>query len=321
MGGMRPAATAGRGRCRMTTHTGRDAARGSSREGAVRASDRRVIRPAAAARPATDTSRAPRGGDPTIVARRILSELWNGEEHARLFDLVDPDCAIDDWPSSAPACGRLLLLNLIDTYKAFVPDLQFQVEEEISESRRAMCYWSATGAHHGVAGGVQPTGNAVRLHGVMTVALSRRDTVEHLRATWDICGLIQQLGLDARGFDAALNLPIADVRVRAISRTAGVPLLFFPVMSLPGWVTWRRFIDVYKTRRSVVTFQTIGNRLALQHAPVPAGYDIRSETAAMWCRLKEAGIDGPFDVVGHSAGGTLALDFALEHPHQVRSLV
>jgi pimeloyl-ACP methyl ester carboxylesterase len=44
------------------------------------------------------------------------------------------------------------------------------------------------------------------------------------------------------------------------------------------------------------------------------------ETAAAWAALADAGAQGPCDLIGHSAGGTLALDFALRHPEFVRSL-
>jgi pimeloyl-ACP methyl ester carboxylesterase len=45
------------------------------------------------------------------------------------------------------------------------------------------------------------------------------------------------------------------------------------------------------------------------------------ESAAMARALDRLGLDGPLDITGHSFGALVALDFALDHPDRVRTLV
>jgi pimeloyl-ACP methyl ester carboxylesterase len=99
-----------------------------------------------------------------------------------------------------------------------------------------------------------------------------------------------------------------------------VPLILFPTLTLPGWVTWKRFLDAIGDSRPVLTFQLFANLWAYRGFDVPSGYCFSWETLAVERALREARMRGPLDLVGHSAGGALALDFALGGGGRVRSL-
>ena len=258
--------------------------------------------------------------DPKMACRRIFDEIANQEDHGCLKTLVDDACGFDDIGARPSRSGPLVLLDLLNAYRMFVPDLTFTVEEQLREGRKVVTCWSATGRHRGFAEGLPPSGATVRLRGTLVATTSPWGRLEHLRGSWDVAGFVHQIGIARRRFDALLAPAHDTVRIRAIAQVDGVPILLFPTLSLPGWVTWRHFVDDLKTRRPVITFQALGNRRAFEGDPVTRDYGVRAENRALRVALERAGLRPPYDIVGHSAGGTAALDFALDHPREARSL-
>jgi pimeloyl-ACP methyl ester carboxylesterase len=55
--------------------------------------------------------------------------------------------------------------------------------------------------------------------------------------------------------------------------------------------------------------------------PVGAGFDLAEVAVAIRAGLGEHGVGEPFDLVGHSLGGGVAIQFAAQHPDAVRRLI
>jgi pimeloyl-ACP methyl ester carboxylesterase len=258
--------------------------------------------------------------DPKLACRKIFDEIANQEDHGLLKTLVDDACGFDDLDVRPPRSGPLLLLDLLNAYRMFVPDLSFTVEEQVREGRKVITYWSATGSHRGIAERLPPSRATIRLRGTLVATTSSRGRLEHLRGSWDVGGFVQQVGVERRRFNALLAPAHDTVPIRAVAHVDGVPILFFPTLSLPGWCTWKYFVDDLKARRPVINFQALGNRRAFEGDPVTRDYGVKAENRALHVALERAGIRPPYDIVGHSVGGTAAVDFALDHPRETRSM-
>jgi pimeloyl-ACP methyl ester carboxylesterase len=90
---------------------------------------------------------------------------------------------------------------------------------------------------------------------------------------------------------------------------------------LTGWKSWEPHQARLAATRRVARVQPLSVQLGLENRPVPAGYSVDLESAALAAGLAAAGLAEPVDLVAWSYGGAIALDFALDHPERIRTLV
>ena len=82
---------------------------------------------------------------------------------------------------------------------------------------------------------------------------------------------------------------------------------------------WGRVPQALSRARTVYNLQSIAVEFGLADRVLPHGYSIRTEAEAMRRSLDANGLR-TVDVIGMSHGGVVALVFALDNPHRVRTL-
>ncbi len=98
----------------------------------------------------------------------------------------------------------------------------------------------------------------------------------------------------------------------------GDPIVLMPG-SLSGWLQWIAHAERLATRHTVVRAQIRSVELVEAGEPVPADYGVVTERDALLSTVDSIGID-QFDLIGWSAGGSIALSFAMAHPERVKTL-
>jgi pimeloyl-ACP methyl ester carboxylesterase len=95
-----------------------------------------------------------------------------------------------------------------------------------------------------------------------------------------------------------------------------------PLVLVHGLATtrsvWRRVVPLLARTHQVVVLDVPGFGTS---APVGPGFDLDAVADAIGRAVREAGVGEPFQLVGHSMGGAIALTLAARAPQRVRSLV
>src|SRR3712207_365110 len=95
------------------------------------------------------------------AARRVYS-MFNEGDLDGLADLVAEDVVDHEAPPGQPQ-GLAGLRGWLSTIRAAFPDLEFTVEDVISEGDRVVCRVTMRGTHEGELYGMAPTGRSVQV--------------------------------------------------------------------------------------------------------------------------------------------------------------
>jgi pimeloyl-ACP methyl ester carboxylesterase len=107
--------------------------------------------------------------------------------------------------------------------------------------------------------------------------------------------------------------------LQAIIEGRGSPLVMLGGGTV-GAAEFEPHAHILSEDHRVIRLETINVERSRSAEPLPGGYSIRTESAAMARTLDRLKIDRPIDLVGHSFGALVALDYALDHPHRIRTL-
>jgi pimeloyl-ACP methyl ester carboxylesterase len=116
---------------------------------------------------------------------------------------------------------------------------------------------------------------------------------------------------------AALERPVA---LRAFSEGKG-PALCMLGGGIAGAAGFASHAAELANEFRVIRLQTLNVECADSRHALPPRYSIKLESEAMRAALDVIAPTEQLDIVGHSFGALVALDFSLDHPGRVRSLV
>jgi steroid delta-isomerase-like uncharacterized protein len=127
------------------------------------------------------------------VSRRILEEAFGQGQLALIDEFVAADAVDHDPANPEDVRGPAGLKQQISMYRAAFPDLQFKIEDTISQDDRVVIRWSSRGTHRGELMGLAPTGKVVSVTGISIDRFADGKIVESW-TNWDVLGLMRQLG-------------------------------------------------------------------------------------------------------------------------------
>ncbi len=126
------------------------------------------------------------------VMRRFV-EFINTASEKLAAELISPDAIFHVPGRSEPMRGPAGYLAIIGMMRSGFPDVQWRLEETISEGDKVAARFTMRGTHLGTFFGVPPTGKPIEVQAMNFYRLSDGQFVEE-RGQPDLLGLLQQIG-------------------------------------------------------------------------------------------------------------------------------
>jgi steroid delta-isomerase-like uncharacterized protein len=129
------------------------------------------------------------------VVRRWFAEVWNNGRSEAMEELLAADAPVYGLQSGndvvrGPAGFRPFYEQLTRAFSGIF----FTIEQAISEGDMVAVRWSAQMTHTGDHLGAAPTGNSVKITGMVFARVRDGKVVEGWN-NWDMMGLMQGIGL------------------------------------------------------------------------------------------------------------------------------
>jgi len=128
------------------------------------------------------------------IVRRLIEEVWTKGNLSVADELFSEDYTHHDPSTLDFGKGPEGEKKRATLYRTAFPDLQFTIEEMISEGQTAVCRWSSTGTHQGPLNVISPTGKKVRVSGMTFIRLAGGKIIEGW-VNWDALSLLQELNV------------------------------------------------------------------------------------------------------------------------------
>ncbi len=127
------------------------------------------------------------------IARRCMEDFW-GKGDASVADQIFAEDCVFHIPNAPPiGQGPQAAKEFLAHVRSEFTDFHTVVERVIANGNIAIAYGSGEGVHVGTQLRARPTGEKVKMFGVLTLRISDGKIVDY-RADWDTAAFERQLG-------------------------------------------------------------------------------------------------------------------------------
>jgi steroid delta-isomerase-like uncharacterized protein len=123
-----------------------------------------------------------------VLVRRRVEEIWHQGNLAAIDDLIAADLV-----SNGQATGREGFRQFVSAVRMAFPDLQFTIEDIVTEGDKVCVRYVARGTQQGEFAGLPASGKPVQFTGIDIFRIADGQFAEEW-LMYDQFGLLQQLG-------------------------------------------------------------------------------------------------------------------------------
>ena len=128
------------------------------------------------------------------IVRRLYEEVWKNRSFEVVNEVISPSHALNDPHLAGSAVGPDAYKRVVIQFIAAFPDLQFTVEDYISENGKVVVSWMISGTHKREFRGISATNKKFTLEGVTINHVTNGKIMESYVCI-DYLGMLHQLGV------------------------------------------------------------------------------------------------------------------------------
>jgi steroid delta-isomerase-like uncharacterized protein len=132
-------------------------------------------------------------GNKNAEFMKIFVEFINSASEKLAHELVSPDAIFHVPGRPEPMVGPAGYLMIIGMMRAGFPDIQWTLEEQISEGERVAARFTMRGTHRGQFMGVPPTEKTISVQALNIYHLTNGQIIKEYGSP-DMLGLLTQIG-------------------------------------------------------------------------------------------------------------------------------
>lgn len=121
-------------------------------------------------------------------------QAWNERRSDYFMETTTPDYAYYSPSSNPTPMSREDAVGLMQVFHQGFPDVIWQIEDLVAEGDRLTTRFVGQGTHTGDFMGIPPTGNTIRVSGIIISRIENGKIVEEWEEM-DMMGLMEQLGM------------------------------------------------------------------------------------------------------------------------------
>jgi steroid delta-isomerase-like uncharacterized protein len=128
------------------------------------------------------------------AVREFYDRGWNRGDLSVIDELFSPEYQDHDAAAQTGTSGRDGARQFIEAFRAAVPDLDVEIDEQYAESSTVITRWTATGTHEGTLMGVPATHRHIEVSGISIDRFDEQGRFVEGWGTWDGIALLRQIG-------------------------------------------------------------------------------------------------------------------------------
>jgi steroid delta-isomerase-like uncharacterized protein len=128
------------------------------------------------------------------VFGRLYTSIWNERRLEFIETIFAKTHALVEPTVTGGGVGPAAYRRNVERFLTAFPDLQFVVDDTVSERDKLVVAWTFTGTHRGTFLGISATDKQVSVTGITINQIADGKILEST-VVWDAVGLLQQIGV------------------------------------------------------------------------------------------------------------------------------